>query len=43
LATSLQGNHHWVPKQPRKLISLSFYAWVRLLDGLWSSIIFLVV
>jgi hypothetical protein len=34
LAASLQGNHPWGPEPPRKLISLSFYPWVCLLDGL---------
>jgi hypothetical protein len=38
LAATLQGNHPWVPKPPRKLISLTFYSWVRLLDGLWRII-----
>jgi hypothetical protein len=43
LAVSLQENHPWVSKPPRKLISLSFYSWVCLLDGLWPRIISLAV
>jgi hypothetical protein len=43
LAASLQENHPWVSKPLRKLISLTFYSWVRLLDGLWSRIISLAV
>ena len=43
LGANLQENHPWVSEPPRKLISLSFYPWVCLLDGLWSRIVSLAV